>query len=329
MHLDILVLVTEVLFGQSDSSRFVLIEIIVRTTTQLEMLRLIEMSAPDTQDKQRTRRVVVPAIEALIDKKIPVGTDGFVRVVDYLGHDGSITEAARVSYTGGKTLRDDQGLINYLLRHQHTSVFEFCEIVIHVRAMWHIAKQWMRHRTANVNEISGRYTALPSEYYVPDALYTRPKNSKQGRSDERADNESGLIQEMGEAMQRSRDVYDKMVEARVAYETARVVLPIGTYTEWYWKIDVHNLLRFIRLRSHNSAQVEIQEYARAIGGIVEQWLPVTYAAFKKYQLDAVTLSSDALRCLKMHLEGKVVTQEMSGMSAGEWREFQTEVLDRQ
>lgn len=281
-----------------------------------------------TCDTWATRRTTVAAVEKLIGEKIPVGDDGFVKLVDYLGTDRSITAAARVSYTGGKTLRDDRGLIRYLLRHQHTSPFEFCEIVLHIRAPLFVARQWYRHRTANVNEISGRYTTLPEGHFVPTELNLRPTKNKQGRADEFLKDDTELLQSMQDAMNRSRDVYNQLVAAGVAYEVARVALPMGNYTEWYWKMDLHNLLRFLRLRMHHSAQIEIQKYATAVASIVRQWVPITYEAFTDYQTDAVSLSRAGLECLKMRLRGIEVTEENSGMSKGEWAEFQEGVLDK-
>ena len=244
-----------------------------------------------------TRRITVPELENIIGQKLPVGKEGFISVVDYLGTDQSIVEAARVSYKSGtKTLRDDISLIRYLMRHEHTSPFEFAEIVIHVRAPLFIARQWYRHRTANVNEISGRYSVLDSGHYIPETLNLQSSINKQSRNDDRPENETLLLDSMKESMIQSEKTYSDLIESGVAREIARGVLPMSTFTEWYWKIDLHNLLRLIKLRLHHSAQAEFTAYAKVLADIIKIWTPITYDAFVEYKLDSSNLSLRAISC---------------------------------
>ena len=247
---------------------------------------------------------------------------GFIRVVDYMGSDDSIVEAARVSYSGGKTLRDSRGLLRYLIRHDHSSPLEFASIILHIKAPLFVARQWYRHRTAKVNEISGRYVELSHGHYVPHALNLHSTTNKQGRSDQIPELESQLLQEMSQVMENSAAVYHKMLSAGVARELARISLPMGTQTEWYWKMDLRNLLHFLRLRLHHTAQEEITKYAECIAEhIVKPWVPLIWEAFTDYQLKAVTFSPFAYKALKAHLKGEAISREQSGMSKGEWSEF--------
>lgn len=252
-----------------------------------------------------------------------IKTLGFVRIVDYLGGDESIVEAARVSYSGGKTTRDTRGLLRYLMRHEHSSPFEFASIVLHIKAPLFVARQWYRHRTAKVNEISGRYVTLTHGHYVPPELYLRSTSNKQGRSADKLEprSECEFLGKMNRVMDDSASVYHEMIEAGVAPELARIALPMGTHIEWYWKMDLRNLLHFLRLRLHQTAQKEIQEYAKCIAKIVKEWAPLSWEAFEDYTLNAVLLSVAAYKQLKAHLQGKEVSYEQSEMSKGEWREF--------
>jgi thymidylate synthase (FAD) len=209
------------------------------------------------------------------------------------------------------------------MRHDHSSPFEFASIVLHIRAPLFVARQWYRHRTASVNEISGRYVELPHEHYVPRELHVRPTLSKQGRADEKPDEHDALRRKMTQAMKQSASVYRELIDANVAPELARIALPMGTYTEWYWKMDLRNLLHFLRLRLHHTAQQEITAYARCIGHeIVQHWAPLTWEAFCDYQLNGFYLSKPMYRCLVAHLKGLALTQEESGLSKGEWREWE-------
>ena len=224
---------------------------------------------------------------------------GFVRVVDTMGDDAAIVQAARVSYgEGTKEVSSDQGLINYLMKYKHTSPFEMCAIKTHVKMPIFVARQWIRHRTANVNEISGRYSVLKNEFYTPDTWYGQSKDNKQGSGE-------ALDAELQAQTSRGYDVltadtfewYERSGD-RLAREQARFVLPLSTYTEMYWKIDLHNLFHFIKLRDHAHAQKEIRDYAVALSDFVAAWCPMAYAAWVEYQRDAVTLSKSQMEALK-------------------------------
>jgi thymidylate synthase (FAD) len=255
---------------------------------------------------------------------------GFVRVIDYMGDDAAICQAARVSYgRGTKSVSNDEGLIRYLMRHWHSTPFEMCEIKLHVKLPVFVARQWIRHRTANVNEYSARYSILDREFYIPapDALAAQSTTNNQGRGaaleGEEADRVLRLLRD--DAM-RCYDHYEEMISGEgqqgLARELARMNLPANIYTQWYWKTDLHNLLHFLRLRADAHAQYEIRVYAEAICKIVTDWVPAAYKAFADYRMGGVTLSATALDCVRRMLAGEEVTQDTSGMSKGEWREFQ-------
>jgi len=240
-----------------------------------------------------------PALDMLLGNKIDVLDSGFVRPVDYMGNDASIVQAARVSYGDGtKTLRDDEGLIRYLLRNRHTTPFEMCEIKFHVRAPMDIWRQWIRHRTASVNEYSTRYSIAIDYAHAtaPDSWRKQSETNHQGSSGEFLpvddDDRTGLYLSNRETRfhQEARELYTERIEAGVAREQARKDLPLSTYTEAYWKIDLHNLMHFLELRLDSHAQVEIREYANAIASVVEQWVPVAWAAFRDYRFNAVTFT---------------------------------------
>lgn len=230
-------------------------------------------------------RISVPAMNRLINTPISVLDKGFVRVVDYMGDDSSIVQAARVSYgKGTKTVSDDERLINYLMRHRHTTPFEMCEIKLHVKLPIFVARQWVRHRTASINEYSARYSELHNEFYIPslDQIETQSTSNKQGRAVGlgRREKLDAYIR-MEDASQEAYKNYEDLLALGVSRELARMVLPVNIYTSWYWKIDLHNLLHFIRLRSDSHAQYEIRMYSKAIEEIVNQWVPATWAAFKE------------------------------------------------
>jgi thymidylate synthase (FAD) len=277
-----------------------------------------------------TRRVVAEGLEARLYEPIPVLDHGFIRVIDYMGDDGAIVQAARVSYgQGTRQARDDAGLIRYLMRHWHSTPFEMCEIKLHVKLPVFVARQWIRHRTANVNEYSARYSILDREFYIPapEALAAQSATNRQGRGAPLEGEAAARVLEiLKEDSRRCYDHYEEMLadgEGRpgLARELARMNLPMNVYTQWYWKIDLHNLMHFVRLRADPHAQHEIRVYARAIGEIMRAWVPVTYAAFEDYRLNAVQFSGPAMACLRRMLKGEEVTQETSGLSKGEWREF--------
>lgn len=260
----------------------------------------------------------------------PVLDHGLVRVIDYMGDDAAITQAARVSYgRGTKAVQNDEGLIRYLMRHWHSTPFEMCEVKFHVKLPVFVARQWIRHRTANVNEYSARYSILDREFYIPDPaqLAAQSTVNNQGRGEVLEGAEAARVLDMlrDDAM-RSYDHYEAMLsqdgQQGLARELARMNLPANVYTQWYWKVDLHNLFHFLRLRADAHAQYEIRVYAEAMCQIVRDWVPLAYGAFEDYRLGGATLSGKAIEVLKRRLKGEVVTQETSGMSKGEWREFE-------
>jgi len=279
--------------------------------------------------RSETLRSTSPGMEAHLYTAHPVLDHGFVRVIDYMGDDAAICQAARVSYgRGTKSVSNDEGLIRYLMRHWHSTPFEMCEIKLHVKLPVFVARQWIRHRTANVNEYSARYSILDREFYIPapEDLSAQSTTNNQGRGatleGEEADRVLRILRE--DAM-RAYDHYEEMIaqdgQQGLARELARMNLPANIYTQWYWKTDLHNLLHFLRLRADAHAQYEIRVYAEAIGAIVADWVPAAWRAFEDYRMGGATLSANALACLRRMLRGEEVTQESSGMSKGEWREF--------
>jgi len=276
-----------------------------------------------------TYRAVSEGMEAHLYKVNPVLDHGFVRVIDYMGDDAAICQAARVSYgKGTKSVQNDAGLIRYLMRHWHSTPFEMCEIKLHVKLPVFVARQWIRHRTANVNEYSARYSILDREFYIPepDALAAQSVVNNQGRGEALSGEEAARVLEYlkGDAA-RCYDHYEEMIgqegQQGLARELARMNLPANIYTQWYWKVDLHNLFHFLRLRADSHAQYEIRVYAEEICKLVADWVPAAYGAFEDYRMGGATISERGLQCMRRMLKGETVTQESSGMSAGEWREF--------
>jgi len=284
-----------------------------------------------------TLRPTVPALEALLFQAIPVLDHGFVRVVDYLGDDGAVVQAARVSYgRGTKAANEDRGLIRYLMRHRHSTPFEMCEIKYHVKLPIFVARQWIRHRTANVNEYSARYSVLDREFYIPAAEHLAAQSAvnRQGRGAvlDGAD-AARVLDLLREDATRSYDHYLEMLNededgtprdasrAGLARELARMNLTLNTYTQWYWKTDLHNLLHFLSLRADAHAQYEIRVYAEAMMETLRAWVPLCFEAFRDYRLGAATLSAQMLAVLRRMLAGEAVAQEGSGLSKREWREL--------
>ncbi|MFT4717307.1 MAG: thymidylate synthase (FAD) [Paracoccaceae bacterium] len=288
-----------------------------------------EIDDSRTQSRE-TLRATAPGIEAHLYTAHEVLDHGFVRVIDYMGDDSAICQAARVSYgRGTKKVTNDEGLIRYLMRHWHSTPFEMCEIKLHVKLPVFVARQWIRHRTANVNEYSARYSILDREFYIPapDALNAQSVVNNQGRGQVLEGAEADrVLQMLKEDSDRSYDNYEKMLsqdgQAGLARELARMNLPANVYTQWYWKVDLHNLFHFLRLRADPHAQYEIRVYADAICEIVKDWVPAAYSAFEDYRLGGAQLSGKAVECVRRMVKGEKVTQETSGMSAGEWREFE-------
>lgn len=273
------------------------------------------------------------SIESLLGKEFPVLDHGFVRLVDVMGSDDSIVQAARVSYgKGTKKRHEDKGLIRYLIRHQHTTPFEMVEFKFHVKLPIFVARQWIRHRTANVNEYSGRYSVMEDQFYVPDPdeIRYQSQTNRQGRDEEvvPVEVQREFIEALNEVTGRSYEDYQRFIDAGVARELARINLPLALYTQWYWKIDLHNLLHFLRLRLDPHAQAEFQKYAHVIAEIVKQICPITWEAFEDYQLNAMHFSSLELKVLARHL-GEIdlskETLKADGLKMLEINEFREKV----
>jgi thymidylate synthase (FAD) len=340
--------------------------------------------------RSETRRATVPALEDVLYTPLPVLDRGFVRVVDYMGDDGAVVQAARVSYgRGTKKISEDRGLINYLMRHRHSTPFEMCEIKFHVKLPIFVARQWIRHRTANVNEYSARYSVLDKEFYVPDnsvlselkkelkdarrnkkrfeksddlfgadkgdqseiaklsggtalvpsgvglsAVAAQSRENRQGRGEVLGEGEAReIMRTLSSESARAYTQYLKLLnqddagqildETKVGLtrELARTVLPVNFYTQWYWKVDLHNLMHFLSLRADVHAQYEIRVYAEAMLDVMRRWVPLCHEAFLQHRLHAVTLSAAALAAVKRMIAGEKLTQESSGIGQREWREF--------
>ena len=285
----------------------------------------------------KTKRVVSPGVEEILYEPQPVLDHGFVRVVDYMGDDSSVVQAARVSYgKGTKQVSQDRGLINYLLRHRHTTPFEMCEIKFHIKLPIFIARQWIRHRTANVNEYSARYSILANEFYLPKPEHIAQQSTinNQGRGDVLSAEESAKVLEIlrkdaEQTYQHYQEFLNHDEEGNVIDETrpglarelARMNLTLNYYTEWYWKIDLHNLMHFLSLRADSHAQYEIRAYADVMIDILKRWVPTTYDAFVKYRLNSTHISQQGMDIIKRMIRGEKVTQEDSGLSPREWREL--------
>ncbi|MDA0365092.1 MAG: FAD-dependent thymidylate synthase [Chloroflexi bacterium] len=301
--------------------------------TETQRAEIEEMRAAS----RPTLRPSVPALEEILYEPLPVLDHGFVRVIDYMGDDAAIVQAARVSYgRGTKQVRDDAGLINYLMRNWHTSPFEMCEIKLHVKLPIFVARQWIRHRTANVNEYSARYSILDREFYVPEPeqLAAQSTTNRQGRGDALAGAEAGRVLEMlrsdaehayasyQELLNETTDG-ERIDQSRqgLARELARMNLTLSYYTQWYWKTDLHNLMHFLRLRADSHAQYEIRAYAEVMIHVLERWTPLAAAAFRNYRLGGAQLSEQGLEIVRRMLAGEQVSRQDVGMSAGEWREL--------
>ncbi len=290
-----------------------------------------------------TRRATVPALEEILFTPLPVLDHGFVRVIDYMGDDAAVVQAARVSYgKGTKRVSEDRGLIQYLMRHRHTTPFEMCEIKYHVKLPIFVARQWIRHRTANVNEYSARYSILDNEFYLPapEHLAVQSSSNRQGRGVALPPEEAARVLDLlrEDAMRAYRDYAFMLNEdeagnvadekrSGLARELARMNLSLNFYTQWYWKTDLYNLLNFLSLRADAHAQYEIRVYAEAMIGTLERWVPMTAEAFHQYRIGGAHLSANALTVVKKMLAGEPVDQAASGMSKREWSELM-QVLGR-
>ena len=304
-------------------------------------MKLTKEQQQEIQDLQsqefKTKRVTAPELEKILFEAIPVLDHGFIRVVDYMGDDTSIVQAARVCYgRGTKKVSTDAGLIKYLMRHWHSTPFEMCEIKYHVKLPIFIARQWIRHRTANVNEYSARYSILDKEFYLPakEHLAAQSKSNRQGRGDvlegEQAKKVLDLLKNDAE---RTYDNYETMLNERydgsiidqngvgLARELARMNLTLNTYTQWYWKTDLLNLMNFLRLRADHHAQYEIRTYADAMLDTLKRWVPITYDAFMDYRVGGTEVSDKGKKVIQKLIKGDKVSMEESGLSKREWNEL--------
>jgi thymidylate synthase (FAD) len=284
-----------------------------------------------------TRRATVPALEEILYEPLPVLDHGFIRVIDYMGDDAAIVQAARVSYgRGTRKVSEDRGLINYLMRHRHTTPFEMCEIKYHVKLPIFVARQWIRHRMANVNEYSARYSILDNEFYIPapEHVAAQATTNRQGREQVLEGTAAQRVLDLlrGDAERAYAGYVELLNEDAagapispsrpgLARELARINLTLGFYTQWYWKTDLHNLMHFLSLRADPHAQYEIRAYAEAILGTLARWAPMTYAAFLEYRMNAALISATGLKVIRRLIAGEKVKQQESGLSAREWREL--------
>jgi thymidylate synthase (FAD) len=304
-------------------------------------MRLTEQQQAEIEAARAQRfstvRPTVAALEAMLFQPIPVLDHGFVRVIDYMGDDAAIVQAARVSYgRGTRRVSEDAGLIRYLMRHRHSTPFEMCEIKYHVKLPIFVARQWIRHRTANVNEYSARYSIMDREFYLPSREHLAAQSSanRQGRGDVLGEKEAAHVLDLLRAdATRCYDHYAEMLNEDeagavrdpsrqgLARELARMNLTLNTYTQWYWKIDLYNLLHFLSLRADPHAQYEIRAYADAMLDTVAAWVPAAHQAFLDYRLGAATLSAQMLAAVRRMLAGEAVEQANSGLNRREWAEL--------
>jgi thymidylate synthase (FAD) len=273
-------------------------------------------------------RLTVPAAEALLDQEIKVLDHGFVRLVDYLGGDARIVQAARVSYGDGtKTVREDAALIDYLLRNRHTSPFEQVIFTFHVKMPIFVARQWIRHRTARLNEISGRYSVMRDEFYVPNPTEVRKQSKKNRQGGDTAEVPAELrervIAQLTTGQERIYDEYEELLEDDVARELSRITLPLSLYTEMYWQIDLNNLFHFLRLRMDWHAQYEIRVYGDAMAKVARAVCPLAYQAFEEHVLHGRNFARSEIELLKQALDQDKLAAalEASGMRPTRRREF--------
>ena len=287
---------------------------------------------------KKTLRITSSSLERILYKQFKVLDSGFIRVMDYMGDDTAIIQSARVSYgEGTKKVSNDKGLIRYLMKNWHTTPFEMCEIKLHIKLPIFIARQWIRHRTANVNEYSARYSILDKEFYIPKPQHmsSQSTTNKQGRGGNLSKKDTErFLKILKDDAERNYKHYEDMLNEKqggelknddkvgLSRELARINLTLNTYTQWYWKIDLHNLLHFLFLRDDPHAQYEIQAYAEIIlNKIVKRWVPYTYNAFKEFQLESYNLSKTSIEIIKKKLQGKKISYEKSGLSRREWIEL--------
>ena len=306
-------------------------------------MKLTKEQQQEIKDQQsqenKTKRVTVAELENILYEALPILDHGFIRVIDYMGDDTSIVQAARVSYgKGTKKVSTDSGLIKYLMRHWHSTPFEMCEIKYHVKLPIFIARQWIRHRTANVNEYSARYSILDKEFYLPavENLAAQSQSNRQGRGDVlTGDQAKKVLDLLKKDAEQTYDNYETMLNERydgsvidekqvgLARELARMNLTLNTYTQWYWKTDLLNLMNFLRLRADHHAQFEIRAYADAMLDTVKRWVPITYEAFLDYRVGGTEVSSKGKKIIQTLISGEKINVEKSGLSKREWNELMT------
>ncbi len=304
-------------------------------------MKLTEEQLKEIKDQQAqqnsTKRVVAPELEKILFEALPILDHGFIRVIDYMGDDTSIVQAARVSYgKGTKKVSTDSGLIKYLMRHWHSTPFEMCEIKYHVKLPIFIARQWIRHRTANVNEYSARYSILDKEFYLPKSehLAAQSQNNRQGRGDIlKGEQAKKVLELLKNDAEQTYNNYETMLNEKydgsvinedgtgLARELARMNLTLNTYTQWYWKTDLLNLMNFLRLRADHHAQYEIRAYADVMLDTLKKWVPITFEAFMDYRVGGVEVSSKGKLVLNRIIKGEKITIEDSGLSKREWNEL--------
>jgi len=304
-------------------------------------MKLTKEQSQEIKDQQsqqnNTKRVTATELEKILYEALPVLDHGFVRVVDYMGNDTSIVQAARVSYgKGTKKVSTDAGLIKYLMRHWHTTPFEMCEVKYHVKLPIFIARQWIRHRTANVNEYSARYSILDKEFYLPAQknLAAQSQINRQGRGDVlEGDQAKKVLELLKSDAERTYSNYEMVLNERfdgstinenkkgLARELARMNLTLNTYTQWYWKTDLLNLMNFLRLRSDKHAQYEIRAYADIMLDTLKKWVPITYEAFMDYRVGGTEVSVKGKKIIQKLIKGEKVNIDDSGLSKREWNEL--------
>ena len=335
--------ITKPVYRHSWKTNIINIKLFQRDSISLFNMKLTKEQQQEIADQQaqkhETKRVTSPELEKILYEALPVLDHGFVRVVDYMGDDTSIVQSARVSYgKGTKKVSTDEGLIKYLMRHWHSTPFEMCEIKYHVKLPIFIARQWIRHRTANFNEYSARYSILDKEFYVPEKKHLSAQSTinRQGRGDLiTGDQADEVLQILKDDATRTYSNYEKMLNEKfdgtvidenksgLARELARMNLTLNSYTQWYWKTDLLNLLNFLFLRADSHAQYEIRVYAEAMLETVKKWVPITHSAFLDYRVGAVHVSAKGKKVIQQMTKGEKVTHESSGLSKREWNELMT------
>lgn len=307
---------------------------------QQQLLEIEEL----TKQNNQTKRPVSSELEEILYQPFYALDHGFIRVIDYMGNDNAIVQSARVSYgSGTKKINADKSLINYLMAHRHTTPFEMCEIKFHIKLPIFIARQWIRHRTASVNEYSARYSIMEDEFYLPQPqnLSSQSKINHQGRDENKVlshEEQKRILEILKNDANNNYKNYLEMInqdqngnvidenKEGLARELARMNLTINCYTQWYWKIDLHNLLHFLHLRADKHAQYEIRIYAEIMLDIVKKWVPHCFEAFIRNRKNAKEFSEPALNAIKKMVKGEDIKQENSDLSIREWNELK-EILE--